>query len=52
MNQHQNDGPTLLLLAAVVALQLSQGKSEDDLNLMAAFFSVLGDNLALLSAAL
>ncbi len=46
------DGPTLLLLAAVVSLQLAQGRSEDDLSLMGAFFTVLGDNLELLAAGL
>ncbi len=46
------DGPTLLLLAAVVSLQLAQGRSEEDLSLMGAFFTVLGDNLALLAASL
>lgn len=51
MNSTQTpDGPTLLLLAAVVSLQLAQGKSEDDLALMGTFFTVLGDNLALLAA--
>ena len=45
-----SDGPTLLLLAAVVSLQLSQGRSAEDLALMGAFFTVLGDNLALLAA--
>ena len=44
------DGSTLLLLAAVVSLQLAQGRSTDDLALMGAFFTVLGDNLSLLAA--
>lgn len=44
------DGPTLVLLAAVVSLQLAQGRSAEDLDLMGAFFTVLGDNLALLAA--
>lgn len=43
-------GSTLLLLSAVVALQLAQGRSEEDLSLMGAFFTVLGDNLELLAA--
>ena len=46
------DGPTLLLLAAVVSLQLAQGRSEEDLSLMGAFFTVLGDNLELHAASL
>lgn len=45
-------GSTLLLLAAVVSLQLAQGRSEEDLSLMGAFFTVLGDNLELLAASL
>lgn len=53
MNQcPKTDGSTLLLLAAVVSFQLAQGRSADDLALMGAFFTVLGDNLALLSASL
>jgi hypothetical protein len=43
------DGSTLLLLSAVVSLQLAQGRSQEDLALMAAFFTVLGDSLALLA---
>lgn len=46
------DGSTLLLLAAVVSLQLAQGRSTDDLALMGAFFTVLGDNLSLLAASM
>ena len=46
------DGQTLLLLAAAVSLQLAQGRSEEDLDLMSAFFEVLGDNLALIAARL
>ncbi len=39
-----------VLLAAAAALQLSRGRSEDEIGLMAAFFTALGDNLALYQA--
>lgn len=45
------DGPTLVLLAAVVSLQLAQGRSKDDVALMGTFLTVLGDNLSLLATA-
>ena len=44
--------PSLVLLAAVTALQLSQGRCAGDVERMAAFFVALGDNLALLSTQL
>lgn len=43
-------GEALLVLAALVSLQLAQGRTADQLDLMAAFFNVLGDNLALIAA--
>ena len=43
-------GELLLALAALVSIQLAQGRSEDEITLMAAFFEVLGDNLALIAA--
>jgi hypothetical protein len=43
----QGPGEALVLLAAAVSLQLAQGQSAEMLELMAAFFTVLGDNLAL-----
>ena len=46
------NAPTLVLLSAVVALQLAQERSAADVELMAAFFVTLGDNLALLSTQL
>ena len=49
----ENNGPSgeaLLILATLVSLQLAQGRSSDDLVLIAAFFEVLGDNLALIAA--
>lgn len=39
-----------MLLAALVAFQLAQGRSADQLALISAFFEVLGDDLALLAA--
>ena len=46
------DAPSLVLLAAAVALQLAQGRSADDVDLMSAFFVTLGDNLALIATQL
>jgi len=43
-----NEG--LLLLAALASIQLAQGLTDDQIELLAAFFEVLGDNLALLTA--
>lgn len=44
--------PSLVLLAAAVALQLAQGRDADDVELMSAFFVALGDNLALIATRL
>lgn len=43
-------GEALLVLAALVSLQLAQGRTTDQLELIAAFFEVLGDNLSLIAA--
>ena len=45
----QNGGEGLVLLAAAAAIRLAQGKSPDEVGLLAAFFTVLGDQLALLA---
>lgn len=42
-------GEELVLLGAVASVQVAQGKTADELDLLAAFFTVLGDNLALLA---
>ena len=47
MSGGQLDG--LFLLAALVSIQMSQGLTDTQLELLAAFFTVLGDNLALLA---
>ncbi len=43
-------GEGLLVLATLVSLQLAQGRSAEQLELLSAFFEVLGDNLALIAA--
>lgn len=48
MDGCQNSGEGLLLLAAA-AMGLAQGKSADEVGLLAAFFTLLGDQLALLA---
>jgi hypothetical protein len=42
-------GEGLVAAAAALAAAMAQGRSEDELGLLAAFFTVLGDNLALLA---
>ena len=42
-------GGALVAGAALAALQLAQGRSADETALLGAFFTLLGDNLALLS---
>ena len=42
-------GEPLVLLAALTAIQIAQDKTEVELATLAAFFTVLGDNLAMLS---
>ena len=44
-------GEGLTLLAALAAIQLSQGRSADQVALLASFFTVLGDSLALIATA-
>lgn len=39
----------ILLLAAAASARLAQGASAEDLGLLAAFFTIIGDNLALLA---
>ena len=45
--QFNGSSEALVLLATAVSLQLAQGKDAETLGLMAAFFTVLGDSLAL-----
>ena len=37
-------GETLVLLSAAAAIQIAQGRSADDLGVLAAFFTALADN--------
>ena len=39
----------VLLLAAAASARLAQGATAEDLGLLAAFFTIIGDNLALLA---
>lgn len=47
-NAANNQG--ILLLAALASIQIAQGLNSDQIETLAAFFEVLGDNLALLIA--
>ena len=42
-------GELLLAVAALVSIQMSQGRSTDEIALMAAFFTPLAYNLALIA---
>lgn len=39
----------LVYLAAIASVQVARGRSAADIGLLAAFFTVMGDNLALLA---
>ena len=39
-----------MLLGAAIAAQLASGRTVDDINVLAALFTIIGDNLALLAA--
>lgn len=45
-------GDALVMAAAAAAIRLSQGKSQAELDLLAAFLTCLADNLALISGQL
>ena len=45
----QIPGEALVAAAALAAIRLSQGRTGEESALLAAFFTLLGDNLALLS---
>lgn len=44
------DGEALVALGMAAAIQLAQGHTAEELGVLAAFFSALGDNLALIAA--
>lgn len=44
------DGEALVALGMAAAIQLAQGRTAEELGVLAAFFSALGDNLALIGA--
>lgn len=43
------DGESLVVIGAAVSIQMAQGRSVETVDLLAAFFTVLGDNLALIA---
>lgn len=49
MKLPSSNGEYLVVIASALAIELSQSRSEDELLTLAAFFDVLGDNLALIS---
>lgn len=44
-------GGFLTTAAALVALQVAQGRTPEELSLLGAFFTALGDNIILMAAA-
>jgi hypothetical protein len=46
-----SSGEALLIAATATSIAIAKGKTEDELAILAAFFTVLGDSLALLAAA-
>ena len=40
----------LVLLASTLSIYISQGLSSDDIGILAAFFTTVGDNLALIAS--
>lgn len=49
---NQFSGEALVTTAALLAAQVAQGRSEEELSLLAAFFTCLGDNLAMIAVRL
>ena len=50
MNTSGSTGETMLAVAALAAVQLTRGRSPEEINLMAAFFTTLGDGIAVIAA--
>ena len=50
MDCDNNSGFNLVLLASSLAILISEEFDTDELNILAAFFSALGDNIALIAA--
>lgn len=48
--QGNSNNQGLLLLATLASLRIAQGLNPEQIELLSAFFEVLGDNLALLTA--
>lgn len=45
-----NPGDDLVLVAAAIAISISQGKSATEVNILGELFSAIGDNLAIIAA--
>lgn len=45
-----NQGNDLVLAAATIAFSISQGRSANEINIMSAIFTAIGDNLAIIAA--
>lgn len=45
----QGQGGDLVAVAAALAVTMAQGRTADELELLAALFEIIGDNLALLA---
>lgn len=50
MNSNDCSGYNLIALASSLAILIGEQFDTDDLNVLAAFFSALGDNIAIIAA--
>ena len=50
MDYNNCSGSNLIALAASLAILISQEFETDELNVLAAFFSAVGDNIAIIAA--
>lgn len=50
MNSNDCSGYNLIALASSLAILIGEQFDTDDLNVLAAFFSALGDNIAVIAA--
>lgn len=50
MARKDGAGEILLAVAALAAIQIAQGRTVDEIELIAALFQVLGDSLSLIAA--
>ncbi len=50
MGSCQNSGELFLLLSSAAASQIARGRSKDEISILAALFTTIGDSLALIAS--